>query len=419
MKNLGKNILAALGRIFSAFFNLRLKLKYVIIFCILLGGGIYWLTYSDMMNKVGGKDDFAEAMRYIEIKDMVDEKYIDPVDRANLGYYAAAAMVSGLGDSWSVFMTPDEYRAYQLTSSNDYADIGMTLIKDDNNGGFQVLSVSADSPAAKATPSPLAVGMVITAVDGESVANYSLDDVRTLIRSKLSGKFVLDISNGTQYLTVDCTDLSTGSVVSRMEKTGAGYVQIKNFEAGSGQLAMDAIESLLAQGATALVIDLRNNAGGLTAEIASLLDYLLPKGRIFSEADKNGDQTVTESDGMCIQLPMCVLVNSQTFREAELCAAVLQEFGWASILGEPTTGNTRTQEVIPLEDGSALRLSTRSYLTANGVDIAKKGGVVPDMIVYNTDESATGTTEGTTGGEDGTASTSGDEQLMTALRMLS
>lgn len=419
MKNLGKNILAALGRIFSAFFNLRLKLKYVIIFCILLGGGIYWLTYSNMMSKVGGKDDFAEAMRYIEIKDMVDEKYIDPVDRANLGYYAAAAMVSGLGDSWSVFMTPDEYRAYQLTSSNDYADIGMTLIKDDNNGGFQVLSVSADSPAAKATPSPLAVGMVITAVDGESVANYSLDDVRTLIRSKLSGTFVLDISNGTQYLTVDCTDLSTGIVVSRMEKTGAGYVQIKNFEAGSGQLAMDAIESLLAQGATALVIDLRNNAGGLTAEIASLLDYLLPKGRIFSEADKNGDQTVTESDGMCIQLPMCVLVNSQTFREAELCAAVLQEFGWASILGEPTTGNTRTQEVIPLEDGSALRLSTRSYLTANGVDIAKKGGVVPDMIVYNTDESATGTTEGTTGGADGTASTSGDEQLMTALKMLS
>lgn len=419
MKTFGKNILAALGRIFSAFFNIRLKLKYVIIFCVLLGGGTYWLTYSDMMSKVGGKDDFAEAKRYIEIKDMVDEKYIDPVDRSSLGYYAAAAMVSGLGDSWSVFMTPDEYRAYQLTSANDYADIGMTLIKDDNNGGFQVLSVSPDSPAAKATPSALAVGMVITAVDGESVANYSLDDVRTLIRSKLSGKFVLDISNGTQYLTVDCTDLSTGSVVSRMEKTGAGYVQIKNFEAGSGQLAMDAIESLLAQGATALVIDLRNNSGGLTAEIASLLDYLLPKGRIFSEADKNGDQTVTESDGMCIQLPMCVLVNSQTFREAELCAAVLQEFGWASILGEPTTGNTRTQEVIPLEDGSALRLSTRSYLTANGVDIAKKGGVVPDMIVYNTDESTTGTTEGTTGGADGTASTSGDEQLMTALRMLS
>lgn len=418
MKYLGRSILRALGRFFSTIFNIKLKLKYVIIFCILLGGGTYWLTYSGMMNKVGGKDDFDEAMRYIEIKDIVDERYIDPVDRKNIGYYAAAAMVSGLGDSWSVFMTPDEYRAYQLTSSNDYADIGMTLIKDETNGGFQVLSVSADSPAAKASPSALGVGMIITAVDGEKIANYSLDDVRTLIRSKLNGKFVLEIG-GTEYLTVDCTDISTGSVVSRMEKTGAGYVQIKNFEAGSGQLAMDAIESLLAQGATALVIDLRNNSGGLTAEIASLLDYLLPKGRIFSEADKNGDQTVTESDGMCVQMPMCVLVNGQTFREAELCAAVLQEFGWASVLGEPTTGNTRTQEVIPLEDGSALRLSTRSYLTANGVDIAKNGGVIPDMIVFNTDESATGTTEGMTGGEDGTASTSGDEQLMTALKMLS
>ena len=419
MKGLGKNILGALGRVISAFFNIKLKLKYVIIFCVLLGGGIYWWTYSDMLNKVGGKEDFEEAMRYIEIKDMVDDKYIDPVDRTNLGYYAAAAMVSGLGDSWSVFMTPDEYRAYQLTSNNDYADIGMTLIKDESNGGFQVLSVSADSPAAKATPSPLYVGMVITAVDSERVSNYTLDEMRTLIRSKLSGKFRLEIGNGTDYLIVDCTDISSGSVVSRMEKTGAGYVQIKNFEAGSGQLAMSAIEDLLAQGATALVIDLRNNSGGLTSEIASLLDYLLPKGRIFSEADKNGDQTVTESDGMCIQLPLCVLVNSQTFREAELCAAVLQEFGWASILGEPTTGNTRTQEVIPLDDGSALRLSTRSYLTANGVDIAKKGGVVPDMIVFNTDESATGTTEGTTGGADGTASTTNDEQLMTALRMLS
>lgn len=419
MKNIMRNIGHALGRVLSAFFNLKLKLKYVIIFCILLGGGIYWGTYSSMLNSVGGKDDFEEAKRYIEIKDIVDEKYIDPVDRSSMGYSAAAAMVSGLGDSWSTFMSPDEYKAYQLSSTNDYADIGMTLLKDENNGGFQVLSVSADSPAASAKPSALGVGMIITAVDGEKIGSYSLDDVRTLIRSKLNGKFVLEISGGTEYLTVDCTGVSAGSVNYRLEKTGAGYVQIKNFEAGSGQLAMDAIEDLLSQGAAALVIDLRGNSGGLTSEIASLLDYLLPKGRIFSEADKNGDQVVTESDGMCIQLPMCVLINGETFREAELCAAVLQEFGWASILGEPTTGNTRTQEIIKLEDGSALRLSTRSYLTANGVDIAKKGGVVPDMIVYNTDPSATGTTEGTTGGVDGTASVSKDEQLNAALRLLS
>ena len=120
-----------------------------------------------------------------------------------------------------------------------------------------------------------------------------------------------------------------------------------------------------------------------------------------------------------IQFPMCVLINTGTYREAELCAAVLKDFQWATLVGTPTTGNTRSQETIELEDGSAIRLSTHSYLTPNGVDISASGGVVPDSIVYNTDESATGTTMGTTGGQDGTASISADEQLMAALRFLS
>ena len=205
----------------------------------------------------------------------------------------------------------------------------------------------------------------------------------------------------------------------RMEKTEAGYVQIKSFDAGSGQDAINAFEDLLAQGAVAMVVDLRGNSGGLTSELATFLDYLLPKGRLFSEISKDGEEIVTESDGVCVQLPMCVLIDTGTFREAEICAAALQEYGWASLLGEPTTGNTRTQETILLEDGSAIRLSTGSYLTPKGIDISEKGGVVPDMIVPSTDDSAVGTTEGTTGGEDGTASTSNDTQLMQALNFLS
>ena len=416
MSNLLKRFLASVGRLFSAFFNIHIKLKYVIILCVLLGGGIYYYTYSTMLKDVGGKDDYAEAMRYIRIKDIVEEKFVDEADRKSMGDSAAAAMISGLGDKWSSYMSAEEYKTYQLYSTNDYSDIGMSILKDETSGGFQVISVEQSSPAAVAG---VGAGMLITAVDGEKVAAYTVDDFRTLIRSKMNAKFVLEISGGQYSLEVDCTSVSNSAVTYRLEKTGAGYVQISDFEAGSGQDAIDAIEDLLGQGAVSMVIDLRGNSGGLTSELTSLLDYLLPKGRLFSEVDKNGDETVTESDGMCVQLPMCVLVNSQTFKEAELCAAVLQEYGWASVLGEATTGNTRTQETIALDDGSALRLSTKSYLTPNGVDIAKKGGVVPDMIVYNSDESTAGTTEGTTGGEDGTASTSNDEQLMSALRVLS
>ena len=373
------------------------------------------ITRNQVVREVGGKDDFDEAMRYIEIKDIIDEKFIEPVDRKSMGYSAAIAMVSGLGDSWSTFLTDDEYKTYQLSSSNEYADIGMSLGKD-SSGGFQVVTVYPDSPAAR---SGVVIGMLITAVDGQKVDTLSTDDVRTLIRSKMNGKFNLTIVGMSDPLEIDATNVNSEAITYRLEKTGAGYVQIHNFEAGSGQAAVDAVEYLLSQGAVSLVIDVRDNSGGLTTEAATFLDYLLPAGRLFSDISKDGTERVTESDSMSLELPMVVLINAGSVRESELFAQVLKDYRWATLIGEPTTGNTRTQEVIVLHDGSALRLSTHSLLSPSGTDIAAAGGVVPDMIVFNRNAAATGTTEGTVGGEEGTASVSDDTQLMEALRYLS
>ena len=373
------------------------------------------ITRNQVVREVGGTEDFNEAMRYIEIKDIIDEKFIEPVDRKSMGYSAAIAMVSGLGDSWSSFLTDDEYKTYQLSSSNEYADIGMSLVKD-SSGGFQVVTVYPDSPAAR---SGVVIGMLITAVDGQKVADFSTDEVRTLIRSKMNGKFTLSIVGMTDPLEIDATNVNAEAITYRLEKTGAGYVQIHNFEAGSGQAAVDAVEYLLSQGAVSLVVDVRDNSGGLTTEAAIFLDYLLPSGRLFSDISKDGTERVTESDSMSLELPMVVLINAGSFRESELFAQVLKDYRWATLIGEPTTGNTRTQEVIVLHDGSALRLSTHSLLSASGIDIAAVGGVVPDMIVFNRNAAATGTTEGTVGGEEGTASVSDDTQLMEALRFLS
>ena len=373
------------------------------------------ITRNQVVREVGGKDDFDEAMRYIEIKDIIDEKFIEPVDRKSMGYSAAIAMVSGLGDSWSTFLTDDEYKTYQLSSSNEYADIGMSLVKD-SSGGFQVVTVYPDSPAAR---SGVVIGMLITAVDGQKVDTLSTDDVRTLIRSKMNGKFNLTIVGMSDPLEIDATNVNSEAITYRLEKTGAGYVQIHNFEAGSGQAAVDAVEYLLSQGAVSLVIDVRDNSGGLTTEAATFLDYLLPAGRLFSDISKDGTERVTESDSMSLELPMVVLINAGSFRESELFAQVLKDYRWATLIGEPTTGNTRTQEVIVLHDGSALRLSTHSLLSPSGTDIAAAGGVVPDMIVFNRNAAATGTTEGTVGGEEVSVSVSDDTQLMEALRYLS
>ena len=412
---LGARILQALLRFISAILNIPVRLKFVILTLVLACGGVYWYTHRSMLDAVGGKNEYDEAMRYIEIKNVVDKRFIDPVDRSTLGDNAAAAIIAGLGDKWSYYMSPNEYKAYQLSSTNEYSGIGMAILKEEG-GGFEVISVNMDSPAAWAG---LTAGDVITSVDEIDLTDKTLDEARKLIRSRLNTKFVLGIGKGRREIEVDCSGVYRSSVSCRLEKTMAGYVQIKNFEAGTAQDAIDGIEGLLNQGAVALCIDLRGNPGGLDTEVAAFLDYLLPSGRLFIMQNKNGRQEITESDGMCIQLPMCVLIDATTFSEAEVCAAALQEFQWGTLIGEPTTGNTRTQETIALSDGSAIRLSTGTYLTGSGVDISARGGVSPSYIMHNSDPSATGTTAGTTGDSAGSGVTSNDEQLMYALKLLS
>ena len=409
-----KRLFRALGRAIHRFFGIGISLRAVLILCVLLCGGCIGVTYSKIMRNVGGKEYYDEAMRYIKIKDIVSDNYINESSRDSMADAAASAIVSSVGDKWSYYMSASEYKTYQQYSSSEYSAIGMTILKTEDGSGFQVMNVALDSPVAKAG---LNVGMVISSVDGVKVNDMNADEVRTLIRSKMNDKFTLGV--GKEELTVDCKAIYSSSVRFRLEKNLSAYIQMADFEAGSAQDAIDAIEMLMDQGAESLVVDLRNNAGGLYAECEKLLDYLMPAGEMFYEVSKSGTRHTYSSDSMCVEMPTVVLVNSKSFNAAEMFAQVLQECGRATIMGESTTGSTRSQETLELSDGSAIRLSTLTYVTANGTDVALTGGVIPDFIVYNSDESTVGTTEGTTGGSVGSASTSDDEQLMEALKYLS
>ena len=228
--SLSGRILAAIGRALSRIFNVGIPLKFVLIALILCTGGAMFITRSTIIKNVGGKADYEEAMRYIEIKDIAEENYIDPVNRDSMGYSAAAAMISGLGDKWSAYMSPDEYKTYQLSASNEYSGIGMSIMKDANSGGFQITSVNSGSPAYNGG---LSSGMVIVTVDGEDVTGLDADSFRTLVRSKQNTKFTVETSSGESY-EVNCAATYVNPVSYRLEKTEAGYVKIDNFEAGSG-----------------------------------------------------------------------------------------------------------------------------------------------------------------------------------------
>lgn len=413
MSKYTRRILRKILRFFINLFNLGIPLKIVLLLLIVFTGTAIGITYSKVMNSVGGKDEYEEASRYIELKNIIVDNYIGVADRDKMADSAAAAMVAGLSDKWSYYMSADEYSTYQLYSSDEYANIGISLKKKDS-GGFEILSVNYDSVAAKAGLTP---GMVIQSIDGVKVSEMNIDEVRTLIRSKMNSSFVIGL-NGNNTVTIDCTSTYQSSVNYRLEKTMAGYVQIHNFEAGTAQDAIDAIEDLLFKDAESLVIDLRGNSGGLYSEAAQLLDYLLPNYDMFIEIDNTGKEKVYSSDGMCIDLPTVVMINGGTYGCSEIFAKVLQEYNKATILGEQSMGNVQSQETFDLENGAAIRLSTKMYLTAMRTDISNIG-VTPDIIIYNSDPSTVGTTSGTTGGQEGTSSTSEDEQLMEALRFLS
>lgn len=281
-------------------------------------------------------------------------------------------------------MSAEEYEAYKLSSSNEYSGIGVS-VKVNSKGEFEVFSVEESSPAANAG---IAVGDIITAIDGEDVSDKTLEDVSLLIRSKVNKDFPMTLESGgdTKTVTVACEIIYKNPVSSRLLDGNIGYIKISNFEAGSSENTKKAIEQLLQTGATSFIFDVRNNPGGLLTELVDLLDYILPEGDLFISVDKEGHETVQTSDKVSLKNKMVVLVNGNSYSAAEFFAAALQEYNWATVVGEQTTGKARSQITLELSDGSAVHISTHKYLTPNRVDLAEAGGVTPDIAVAQDDE---------------------------------
>lgn len=365
-------------------FDNKIKLTHLIIACLAVAIVTAILTYVAAIGGFGSKQYLDDARRYVEIEKIIDDNYIGDADYNELYNAAAAAMVKSIGDKWSYFMNAEEYEAYKLSSSNEYSGIGVS-VKVNSSGEFEVFSVEESSPAANAG---IAVGDIITAIDGEDVSDKTIEDVSLLIRSKVNKDFpmTLESSGDTKTVTVACEIIYKNPVSSRLLDGNIGYIKISNFEAGSSENTKKAIEQLLQTGATSFIFDVRNNPGGLLTELVDLLDYILPEGDLFISVDKSGKETVQTSDKVSLKNKMIVLVNGNSYSAAEFFAAALQEYNWATVVGEQTTGKARSQITLELSDGSAVHISTHKYLTPNRVDLAEAGGVTPDIAVAQDDE---------------------------------
>lgn len=313
-----------------------------------------------------------------ELSAVIDRYFVDEADHAAMEDAAAAAMVDALGDRWSYYMTAQEYKDYLETMANAYVGIGVTITQRED-GYITVMKVEPNGPAAAAG---IAAGDVLTAVEGQDIASLDIDQIKNMVKGQEGTTVKLRLLRDEQPYEVQVERKSIQAVVAsgQMLADNIGLITIVNFDSRCAEETLKAVNTLMGQGAKGLIFDVRFNPGGYKKELVKILDALLPEGPLFKSVDYDGKESVDMSDAACIEIPMAVLINGDSYSAAEFFGAALSEYGVAKLIGQPTTGKGHFQSSFALSDGSALVLSIGKYCTPNGVSLTDVG-LTPDILV--------------------------------------
>ena len=330
------------------------------------------------------EEDSPVQAKAAEVQEIIETYFIDDYDEDTLADGAASGMVDATGDEWSYYLSADEVAAYEESMANAYVGVGITITEDAEAGGMRVEEVVSGGPAEEAG---IRMGDLLLAVEGEDVLTLGIDGTRNLVRGEEGTHVNMHFSrNGTEYdVSVERRSIETPVVTGELLDGSIGYVKIDNFDERSAAETIAFVKDLIGQGAEALLFDVRFNPGGYADELVKVLDYLLPEGDLFRSVDYAGREEVDTSDASCVELPMAVLVNEDSYSAAEFFAAALQEYEWATIVGSQTYGKGNFQTAFYLSDGSMVNLSIGKYYTPNGKSLTETG-VTPDVVVDLDDE---------------------------------
>lgn len=354
----------------------------VVIACASFVGAVIYLN-GQYVSTLSDADSAVQA-KTTEVQDVIARYFIDEYDENALADGAAAGMVEATGDEWSYYLPAAQVAAYEESMTNAYVGIGVTIAVDEEAGGMRIEDVTAGGPAEEAG---IETGDVLVQVEGQDVLTLGLDRTRELVRGEEGTTVSLHLRRGEEAYDVDVERRSITTDVTTCEilDGGIGYLKIDNFDERCADETIACINQMIDQGAKALLFDVRFNPGGYADELVEVLDYLLPEGDLFRSVDYAGREEVDTSDADCIELPMAVLVNEDSYSAAEFFAAALQEYHWATIVGSQTYGKGNFQTAIPLSDGSMVNLSIGKYYTPNGKSLTGVG-ITPDVELDLDDE---------------------------------
>ena len=321
---------------------------------------------------------FFNLMRFVTAYRFIELKYVNQTDDVNLIDGAIDGMVKSLGDPHSNYLSPKMYQSLKEQTQGSFAGIGVVMGMD-NNKNIKIVAVMEDSPGQKAG---LAEGDQIIAVDGTPVTEMAFDEVATHVRGEPGTDVVLTImrDGAQQDYTITRDNIKLKTVGHEMLDNNIGYIQIVSFSEDTAQEFMDAYTDLQNQGMQGLVLDLRNNPGGLLGACVDIAKNLVPKGDIVSIVDKDGNKEVYSSDLEQVQYPVAVLINKNSASASEILSGAIQDTKSGVIIGETSYGKGSVQTILPMMDDDAVKLTIAKYYTPSGRSIDGVG-ITPDIEV--------------------------------------
>lgn len=352
----------------------------MLIVAICVGIGI-----NAVKTETGSKTTISsEVSRKLDfLKEVIDLKYLEKTDEKTLEENIYKGLLQGLNDPYSVYYTKDEYDALKEETSGSYCGIGALVSQNADTGVITAINVFKGSPAEKAG---MKNGDIIFKVEDKEVTGEDLNNVVAKMKGEKDTKVKINVyrTSEKEYIDLEVTrdkvDVPTVEHKMLDKSKGIGYIQITQFEEVTYDQFKEALDDLKKRGMKSVIFDLRNNPGGLYDTVCEMLDDLLPEGTLVYTKDKDGNKQEKKSDANFLDMPMVVLQNENSASASEIFAGAIQDFGAGKIVGTQSFGKGIVQSIIPLSDGSAVKLTVEKYYTPKGVNIHGKG-ITPDVKV--------------------------------------
>ena len=351
-----------------------------------------FLTYQYLTSSngigIGKTNSTLSGLEYTlsQFRSELERKYIGEINDEDLIEGAIKGYVAGLGDPYTVYYTKEEMDDIMQETNGNYVGIGIYMTLDTEKNAILVLSPIENSPAEEAGLMP---GDIITKVDGVSYTGDQLDEASNKIKGKEGTKVTLEILRGeeTKTFEIERRKVLISHITTKVLENNIGYIAISDLEGGCADEFREKYLELEKQGITKLIIDIRDNGGGIVDEALEIAEMITDKGStLLITTDKNEKEDITKSTSdPIINMPIVLLTNEYSASASEILAAALKENGKATLVGTTTYGKGIIQELHQLSDGSGLKITTNEYFTPNHNAIHEIG-IEPDIEVELSDE---------------------------------